>query len=106
MKNTLTLPISVKKALIKLGGDIKLARIKRRITMELMAERAGISRITLTRVERGNATVSIGIFAKVLFVLGMNDRLAHLLDAGTDEVGLLLEQDNLPKRVRYRKDKQ
>ena len=73
--------------------------------MELMAERAGISRITLMRIEKGNATVSIGIFAKVLFVLGMSERLAHLLDSGTDEVGLLLEQDNLPKRVRYKKDK-
>jgi transcriptional regulator with XRE-family HTH domain len=103
MKNMLVLPIPVKKALTKLAADIKVARIKRRITMELIAERAGISRLTYMRIEKANPAVSIGAIANVLFVLGIIDRLRDLIDQSTDQVGLSLENDKLPKRVRYKK---
>ena len=60
-----------------------------------MAERALISRMTLNKVEKGNPGVSLGIYATVLFVLGMTDRLAELADARHDAVGLSLEEERL-----------
>lgn len=65
-----------------------------------MAERAFTTRPTISRVERGDPSVSMGIYASVLFVLGMTERLAALADAATDEIGLGLEHERLPKRVR------
>lgn len=94
------LPLSVRKALKKLGSDIAIARKRRRLAMTIVAQRAFISRNTLTRVERGDAGVSIGIYATVLFVLGLADRLNQLADPVTDEVGLSLENSRLPTRTR------
>jgi transcriptional regulator with XRE-family HTH domain len=94
------LPISVRRALTKLGEDLSAARKRRRLTMEIVAERAFVSRKTVGRVERGDPSVSIGIYATVLFVLGLVDRLAALADVATDELGRSLEV--LPKRVRQK----
>jgi transcriptional regulator with XRE-family HTH domain len=94
------LPLSVRRALKKLGADIAIARKRRRLAMTVVAQRAFISRNTLTRVERGDAGVSIGIYATVLFVLGLADRLNQLADPVTDEVGLSLENSRLPTRTR------
>lgn len=93
------LPISVKRALNKLGNDIKDARRRRRIPTEIMAKRAFISRATLNKVEKGNPSVSLGIYATVIFVLGMTERLADLLDVKQDATGLALEYERLPKRI-------
>ncbi|OOG21461.1 hypothetical protein B1C78_16220 [Thioalkalivibrio denitrificans] len=95
-----TLPIPVRRALRKLGEDVRNARRRRRIPVALMAERASISRTTLNKVEKGDPGVSMGTYATVLFVLGLVDRLAGLVDAGADLVGLELEEDRLPKRIR------
>lgn len=65
-----------------------------------MAERAFISRSTLVRVEKGDPGVSLGIYASVLFVLGMADRLGDIVDATRDPVGLSLEEERLPRRIR------
>ena len=67
-----------------------------------MAERALISRMTLNKVEKGDPGVSLGIYATVLFVLGMTDRLAELADPRHDAVGLSLEEERLPQRIRIR----
>jgi hypothetical protein len=96
----LTLPIPVTRALRKLGHDVKDARRRRRIPMAIAAQRASISKPTLIRMERGDPSVSIGSYATVLFVMGMADRLADLADAKNDSVGLQLEEENLPKRIR------
>ena len=104
IKNT---PLPVKRALKKFGQDLRDARKRRRITMELAAERAGVSRATLSKIERGDDGVSFGAYAKVLFVLGMIERLAELADPAFDILGLGLEADNLPKRIRIsRKEKE
>jgi hypothetical protein len=94
-----TLPIPVARALRKLGHDIKDARRRRRIPMAIVAHRASLSKPTLIRVERGDPGVSIGSYAVVLFVLGMADRLADLVDSRNDAVGLQLEEENLPQRI-------
>ncbi len=104
MKKTSTIPIPVNKALKKLGADLKEARIKRRLTMALIEERAGITHITLSKVEKGDAGVSIGIYAKVMFVLGLIDNIYNLAEPDNDTVGKVYDKENLPKRVRYKKD--
>jgi transcriptional regulator with XRE-family HTH domain len=94
------LPLPVRRALRKLGDDIRAARKRRRITMQLMAERAFTSRQTIARVERGDPRVSMGIYATVIFVLGMTERLGELLDATKDPWVLELDEERLPERVR------
>ena len=91
--------IVARKALLKLGSDIHDARRRRRLPMELMAERAMISRATLGKVEKGDPAVSIGIYASVLHVLGMVERLSDIADVRNDETGLACEEEHLPKRI-------
>lgn len=95
-----TLPLPVRRALSKLGRDIRDARRRRRIPMAIAAQRASISKPTLIRVERGAPRVSMSSYATVLFVMGMADRLADLADPKNDPVGLQLEEENLPQRIR------
>lgn len=102
-KAILALPIPVKRALKKLGSDIKNARRRRRISTEMMAERALISRATLHKIELGDPTVVMGSYATVLFILGMTDRLLELADSKNDSVGLMLEEEKLPQRIRLPK---
>jgi DNA-binding XRE family transcriptional regulator len=99
------LPLPVKRALAKLGGDIKGARQRRRMSATMMAERAFITRPTLAKVERGDPAVSLGIYATVLFILGLADHLAKLADVRGDDLGLQLDEERLPQRVRSRNRK-
>lgn len=96
-------PLPVKRALKKLGSDLKDARRRRRLPMHLVAERASISRATLSKIERGEEGVAMGAYARILFVLRMIDRLIDLADPRFDELGLGLESENLPKRIRISK---
>jgi hypothetical protein len=68
--------------------------------MAIAAERASISKPTFIRVERGDPSVSIASYATVLYVLGMADRLGDLAAPKNDPVGLQLEEENLPQRIR------
>ncbi len=93
-------PLPVIRALRKLGDDIRDARRRRRIQVSILAERASISRTTLSRIERGDPAASLGNYASVLFALGMVDRLADLADPRHDSVGLELDEERLPQRIR------
>jgi transcriptional regulator with XRE-family HTH domain len=93
-------PIPVARALRKLGQDIRDARLRRRIPMAVLAERASTTRKSLGRVERGDPSVSVGIYSTVLFALGMIDRLADVADPRHDAVGRELEEERLPERIR------
>ena len=103
IKNT---PLPVKRALKKFGQDLRDARKRRRIPMQLAAERASISRATLSKIEKGDDGVSLGAYAKILFVLGIIGRLADLADLAFDTLGLELEAENLPQRIRIPKKEQ
>jgi transcriptional regulator with XRE-family HTH domain len=98
-------PIPVKRALKKLGQDLRDARRRRRLPMQLSAERAGISRATLGKVERGDEGVSVGAYIRVIFTLGMIDRLSQLIDSKFDRLGMELEVEHLPQRVRMKKSR-
>ncbi len=94
------IPIPVARALRKLGQDIRDARRRRRIPVALLSERASISRVTLNKIEKGDPGVSFGNYATVLFSLGLIDRLADIADPRHDAIGLELDAENLPKRIR------
>jgi transcriptional regulator with XRE-family HTH domain len=81
-----------------LGENIKLARLRRNITSSLLAERAGISRPTLTMIEKGSPTVSLGNYTQVLVSLGLEKDLLKI--AADDELGRKLQDLNLPQRRR------
>lgn len=96
---------TVRKALGKLGGDLRDARRRRRLPMVVVAERAFTSRSTLQRVEAGDPAVSIGIYAAVLHALGLMDSLDRLADPSLDPVGQALADETLPQRVRLKPSK-
>ena len=103
MKQKANLVSPVLNSLKKLGEDICDARKRRNITMALLAERAGINVITLSKIENGDPGTSIGGYASVLFSLGMIDRLSDIADASRDLTGQMLVNERLPKRVRIKK---
>ena len=98
-QSTSALPRPARLALVKLGEDITIARKKRRISTISMAERAFISRGTLYKVERGNPTVSMGVYATVLAILGLVEGLGQVADRRDDILGLDIEEDRLPKNI-------
>ena len=97
-KATVILP-KTQVILEQMGEQIRLARLRRHLSAELVAERAGISRMTLSNIEKGSPSVAIGSYAAVLHALnGMDSDL--LLVAKDDELGRKLQDLELPTRRR------
>ena len=79
------------------GANLKLARLRRKYSAETVAQCAGITRRTLSKVERGDAGVALGVYARVMQVLRLEDDLAQL--AVDDVLGRKLQDAGLtPKR--------
>ena len=98
------MPINIRRSFRKLGADISLARRKRRLTKAMMAERLAVSNSTYARVEKGDPSVSMGIYAMTFFVLGLGDVFSSVVDPARDDHGLLLDEEHVPIRVRVRKE--
>ena len=98
------LPPAVRRSLGKLGSDIARARRKRRLTLAMMAERMGVGLNTYARIERGDGSVALSAYAMALFVLGFGPVLGDIADVRRDEIGLQLDEEQLPKRVRVKKN--
>ena len=96
-KKAILLPKQLK-IMSTLGENIKLARLRRKLTAEQVAERAGISRRTLVSIEKGSSGVAMGNYLQVLFVLGLADDFLKI--ASDDILGRKLQDANLtsPKR--------
>ena len=97
-KSTVLLPETME-ILEQMGLQIKYARLRRKISSELVAERAGISRATLVAIEKGASSVAIGCYAAVLHALNHMDK-DLLLVAKDDELGHKLQDLELPVRKR------
>ena len=93
----------MRRALRKLGADIHDARRRRKLPMAVVAERAFTSRSTLQKIEAGDTSVSIGIYAAVLQALGLLDGLAQIADISNDSVGQALARAALPKRTHLKR---
>ena len=100
--NSLVLLPKLEQILIEVDQNIKLARLRRRLSAEQLAERANISRPTLWAIEKGSSTVAFGVYAQVLFVLGLEK---DLLKLGSDVLGRKLQDAEIlvkkraPKRA-------
>lgn len=97
------MPRAIRRDLERVGRGIAIARRRRRIPVSLMLERTGLAKRTYQQVEKGEPSVSIAAYAMALNALGMSANIALLADPQTDETGMLIETENLPKRVRRAK---
>jgi transcriptional regulator with XRE-family HTH domain len=98
MKETFQILPKGQRILSGFGENIKLARLRRKLTAEQVAERAGISRATLWQIEKGTPTVAIGNYFMVLFVLGLDQDFLKL--AGDDVLGRKLQDAGLVSKER------
>lgn len=98
-KKAVTVMPSTEKILETMGEQIKLARLRRQLSVDLVAERAGISRATLWNVEKGSPSVAIGIYAAVLHALNNMDK-DLLLIAKDDEFGKKMQDMNMQVKKR------
>ena len=92
--------LRVAKSLVQFGAHLKAARLKRNLTQQLVAERAGISEATLKKIEAGSAGVSVGNCAAVLFALGFDVPFAELASPHKDSLGQSLADMEMRKRAR------
>ncbi|MFZ5957758.1 helix-turn-helix domain-containing protein [Pseudomonas knackmussii] len=92
---------ALERLLLGFGERIRLARLRRDLSMVTVAEEAGLSRETLNKVERGDPGVALGSYARVLEVLGLAGDID--LWAQNDDHGRQLQDDRLPKRASRRK---
>ncbi len=92
---------SQKRILETLGDNIRLARLRRDLSSEQVSERAGISRSTLIKIERGNEGVAIGNYFRVLAILGFEKDLLEV--AQDDELGRMLQDAKLTVKERASK---
>jgi len=91
--------LNARRSLRALGSNLKTARLKRRISVKGFAERVGVSESTIIRLEKGDGGVSIGTLAMACLVFGEIGRISNLLEPGSDDTGLLLDREMLPKRI-------
>lgn len=101
---TIVLLPKLQEALATLGENLRLARLRRKLTTAQVAERAGINRTTLWQVEKGAAHVSIAAYVQVLFVLGLSSDLLKI--ATDDQLGRKLQDAELVTGKRAPKKKQ
>ena len=104
MKKRVTLLPRQQKILEELGENIRLARLRRKLSAEQVAKRADVSRRTLWAIEKGTSSVSMGAYLQLLFVLGLENDLAEI--ARDDELGRKLQDSGLAVKKRApKKDK-
>jgi transcriptional regulator with XRE-family HTH domain len=101
-KNSIILLPSAVKILIQLGEDIKLARLRRKLSTTQIAERADISRSTLWQIEKGSPSVTMGAYLMVLFVMGLEKNFLQI--ANDDLLGRKLQDAELITKKRAPKN--
>lgn len=96
-KNKPVVMPGTQKILEQVGEQIRLARLRRKLSVELVAERAGVSRTSVWAVEKGSPSVAMGIYANILAALGLREDLLFL--AGDDPLGHDLQDMELKQRI-------
>ena len=95
-----SLPPAVADAVSKLGAHIRIARKRRAMTMEALANRMFVTRKTLSRLENGDPGVSLAVLASALWVLGFEKDLLEIAHPEKDKVGAYRDRQRLANRVR------
>jgi transcriptional regulator with XRE-family HTH domain len=93
-------PAAVEEAVAQLGANIATARLRRQWRQQDLADKAGITRVTLAAIERGKLGTGIGAYVAVLWALGLHDDVALLAAPDRDLEGQTLEAARLPERAR------
>ena len=93
-------PAAVVATLERLGANIRIARLRRRLTQAELAERIGVSRFVVADAERGKATTGVAAYIGALWALGLADQLHSVADPSLDEEGMALEIARGSKRAR------
>ena len=100
MAKMISVPAASVAHLERIGGRIRIARKRRGLSAQALAEKVGVFRKTIEALEAGKPGVSIGVFVTALWVLGLDAGLTSLADPDTDVHGKALEAARRPKRVR------
>jgi transcriptional regulator with XRE-family HTH domain len=96
-------PAAVEQSLLRLGSNIRTARLRRKMRLSDLADHIGISRYTMSDVEKGKPSVSIAAFVGALWALGLIDDLRDVADPDHDTEGKALESMRSPKTAAKRK---
>ena len=94
--------LPVQRSLREVAGHVKTWRKLRGLTQGQLADRAGVNRMTISRLENGDGAVSLEIFLRTLHALGVIEGLDRALDPYESDLGRLRSEDRLPERVRPR----
>jgi transcriptional regulator with XRE-family HTH domain len=96
-------PAAVEEVLIRLGRNIRTARLRRRLTREQLAARIGVSRQVLAQIEKGKPTTAVAAYLGALWALGLLKQLKDVTDPDCDEEGKTLERARSPKTAPKRR---
>jgi len=98
MKKPIVLLPKHRREMKRFGERLKLARLRRRLSLAMVAERAAISKPTLVQMEKGNPAVSMGSYYSVMRVYGLETDFSNL--ANDDELGRRIQDNSLPRKGR------
>ena len=93
-------PAAVEAALERLGRNIRIARLRRRMPQARLAERIGVSRFVVANMERGKTGTSVAAYVGALWALGLLEQLRSVADPAADAEGMALEHARRPQRAR------
>ena len=93
-------PAAVQDTLERLGRNIRIARLRRRLTQEALAQRVGVSRFVIADVERGKASTGVAAYLGALWALGLLSPMNAVGDPDRDDEGKALERARMPTRAR------
>ncbi len=96
-------PAAVEEALIRLGRNIRTARLRRRLTREDLAGRIGVSRQVLAQIEKGKPTTAVAAYLGALWALGLLKLLRDVADPDRDAEGKILDRARSPKTAPKRR---
>lgn len=96
-------PAAVQGILGQIGRNIKTARLRRRLRLEDLAERVGLSRYVMSDIEKGKPTTAVAAYIGALWALGLAERLGTIADPDSDSEGKALEALHAPKTAAKRK---
>lgn len=97
-------PAAVQETLERLGQNIRIARLRRKLPQEELAKRIGVSRFVVADIEKGKPTTGIAAYLGALWALGLLAHMREVADPDHDEEGTILERARSPKTARIRRD--
>lgn len=94
-------PYAIEKALLRLGADLKTARLRRNLTIQEVAQKIGTGPRAISDAEKGKITTSIGVYAALLWVMGLLEQLDEVAEPSKDLEGQTLASLHQRERARH-----